>query len=222
MTRERAGGTARSPGLDLGPHVIVGSRHIDCTFADLLPIERAHVANAVARRRAEFATGRVLARELLAGLGIRNAAIPAGADRAPIWPAGVVGSISHAGGWCAVAVARAGDVRCIGIDLEVDAPLDEDAWEIVLTTREREWLGAFARHERGPLAQRLFAVKEAVYKCQYPITRARLEFQDVDLDARPGGEFGALVRASSTHTLQLSGRTSMHRGLIFAAATATT
>ena len=39
-------------------------------------------------------------------------------DRAPVWPDGVVGSITHAGNFAAAAVAWAADIAALGIDLE--------------------------------------------------------------------------------------------------------
>jgi hypothetical protein len=136
----------------------------------------------------------VLARRLLMRLGFNDAPLVAGPDRAPMWPAGAVGSISHAGGWCVAAVARAEDVRALGIDIELDTPLDEDAAELVLTPREQAWLTAAPPLERGSLAKRAFCAKEALYKCQYPLTGARLDFGDVELTvARDGSGFDARI-----------------------------
>src|SRR3569623_1114660 len=75
------------------------------------PDEAQQVAGAVAKRRVEFAAGRACARRALTRLGIRDFVLKNGAARAPRWPRGVVGSISHAGaipgGRCGVVVGRA-------------------------------------------------------------------------------------------------------------------
>jgi 4'-phosphopantetheinyl transferase EntD len=39
-------------------------------------------------------------------LGLPERPIPMGRDRAPVWPEGVVGSISHSDAFCLAAVAR--------------------------------------------------------------------------------------------------------------------
>ena len=62
----------------------------------LLPEERGAVAKAVPKRVAQFTAGRVCARRALAQLGnTEPVPILMGEDRAPQWPAGYVGSISH-------------------------------------------------------------------------------------------------------------------------------
>src|SRR5690606_7567998 len=62
---------------------------------------------AVNKRQTEFLAGRLCAHEALRRLlGVPS--IPAVAeDRSPCWPSGVVGSITHGGGWAGVIAARA-------------------------------------------------------------------------------------------------------------------
>jgi enterobactin synthetase component D len=83
----------------------------------ILPEELALVADAVERRRREFMTGRWLARAGLRHLGLPDRPILMGRLRNPLWPDGVLGTLSHDGELCAVALRRAGAVRGIGIDL---------------------------------------------------------------------------------------------------------
>ncbi|WP_420367753.1 4'-phosphopantetheinyl transferase family protein [Curtobacterium sp. L1-20] len=78
--------------------------------------ERDAVATALPERRAEFVTGRVLARRALAGMGIQCGAIPVARSGAPVWPDGVVGSITHCVGLRACAVGRRDEHVGIGID----------------------------------------------------------------------------------------------------------
>ena len=60
---------------------------------ELLPAEQACLGErAVQTRRRDFTAGRVCARRALRDLGLPTTAVPAAADRAPVWPAGVVGS----------------------------------------------------------------------------------------------------------------------------------
>ncbi|MBN1173619.1 MAG: 4'-phosphopantetheinyl transferase, partial [Micromonosporaceae bacterium] len=83
----------------LPPLVASAELFHDPPDARMLPEEAPLVARAVPRRRAEFTTGRHCARLALASLGVEPAAILAGPDRAPRWPAGIVGTITHCDGY---------------------------------------------------------------------------------------------------------------------------
>ena len=145
--------------------------------------ERAAVARAVERRRREYAAGRTLARELLGRLGVDpRFHLLAGEDRAPVWPEGVRGSITHAPGRVAVAVAAADAIPLLGIDLELDRPLEEESLEIVCTTRELARLQDLPAVARGTQAKLLFSIKEAAYKALYPLCRTVLEFHDLEVE----------------------------------------
>jgi 4'-phosphopantetheinyl transferase EntD len=103
------------------------------------------------------------------------------ADRSPWWPPGVVGSITHSGDLCAVVVTHASRARGLGLDIEVDAPLDRAIEPLVATPAELAWLASQGDEARGWLGKLLFSAKEAFYKCQYPATQTFLEFHDVEL-----------------------------------------
>src|SRR5215469_8800536 len=83
-----------------------------------LPAEEASLGDAAARRRAEFATARDCARRALRRLGAPDGAILRGSKREPVWPRGIVGSITHCAGYRAAAVARAAEILTVGIDAE--------------------------------------------------------------------------------------------------------
>jgi 4'-phosphopantetheinyl transferase EntD len=148
--------------------------------APLLEEERRLVDHAVERRLNEFMTGRACARRALARIGIApTTPIAAGTRGQPLWPDGVIGSITHCPGYCASAVARARDVVALGIDAEVNAPLPRGVLEHVASEREREDL---ADHCTGVHTDRLlFSAKEAVYKAWFPLTGRSLGFDDVEL-----------------------------------------
>ena len=71
----------------------------------------------VAKRRAEFSTGRWCAREALREMGVEPSAILTGTLREPLWPAGVTGSITHAAGIGAAIALPASLCRGVGIDI---------------------------------------------------------------------------------------------------------
>jgi 4'-phosphopantetheinyl transferase EntD len=151
--------------------------------AGLLAGEAAAIAGAVDRRRREFAAGRIAARRAMAELGAAALPIPSGPDRAPMWPDGIVGSISHTATACVAAVARA-TVRSLGIDVEPAVPL---APELVGTVcaPELAWLDAQPAARRGLLATLIFSAKECAYKAQYPLTRTLLGFDAMRVELDP-------------------------------------
>ena len=145
--------------------------------------ERVAVSKAIPARIAEFAGGRRAARAAMAQLGLPACAIPARPDRAPHWPEGVLGSISHAGPVCLAVVGRRADWEMIGIDLEPDRPM---AAELVPEIAAPDELAALAPLPRTLAATRIFSAKEAAYKAQYPVTRALFGFDAMQANLQIG------------------------------------
>src|SRR4051812_40427195 len=85
----------------------------DSAPAPLFPVEAELVAAAGTRRRAEFATARACARTALGKLGHAPVAVPRGDRGAPVWPAGIVGSLTHCDGYRAATVAEAKDFATV-------------------------------------------------------------------------------------------------------------
>lgn len=134
------------------------------------------------KRRLEFAAGRFCARQALALLGVNYASIPLAADRAPIWPAGTVGSISHTKDTCAVVVSRTEHCDAVGLDIEQKDRLEQKYWKKVFLHPEIEFLQTqVADSERVANATLMFGVKEAFYKFQYPQTGEFLGFHDAEV-----------------------------------------
>lgn len=143
----------------------------------LFPEEIKSLGNVVDRRRIEFATGRQCARRALCSLGLTPSAILIGAGREPIWPMGVVGSITHCAGYCAAVVTKSSSILSIGADAEENLPLPEGVFELIADTQERVGstnLNAMTIH----WDRLLFCAKEAVYKAWYNITKEWLDFSD--------------------------------------------
>lgn len=169
----------------------------------LYPEEERFVANAVAKRRREFTAGRLCAREALARLGIERHPLPSGPDRAPLWPPGITGSISHCEGYCGAAVARLGAVTGIGLDVEPAHPLDDDLIARVCTRREIAALGSLPGYEPGLQARLVFVAKESVYKSVFKEVGRALEFEDVEVTFHP---------ERSAFTARLTGASGPHGG----------
>jgi 4'-phosphopantetheinyl transferase EntD len=154
----------------------------------LFPEEEAMMARAVDKRRREFATGRDCARRALGRLGVTAGPLLAGDRGEPIWPGGVVGSITHCRGYRGCAVARATEMVALGIDAEPHKPLPDGLVEKVAGAEERSALEELGRTDPAIAWDRLlFSAKEAVYKAWYPLTESWLGFEDavltIDLEA---------------------------------------
>ena len=186
----------------------------------LWPEEAHHVEGAVERRRAEFRAGRQYARRAMALLGEPLQAVPTDARRAPHWPAGLVGSISHDASLCFVAVARRQALRSVGIDFECDTALEPALAALVASPAERAQ-SAPGLPPGADLAKLLFVIKEASYKAYWPLARWMLDFGDLKVRLQAGGRFEAVLAphcpAADGERL-LRGRFSWVQGYVLACA----
>lgn len=192
--------------------------------AELFPQEEEALGNAVEKRRREFVTARACAREALSRLGWPAQPIPNGPRGEPVWPAGIVGSITHCAGYRACAVARGDELLTIGVDAEPDDPLPDGVLADVALPEERRWIEAAAAADPATNWDRLlFSVKESVYKAWFPLTRSWLGFEDASVAIdRAGGTFSAslLVPGPTLGGRQLdgfSGRWIAAEGLLLSA-----
>ena len=147
---------------------------------------------AIDKRRREYLAGRIAARLALGELlGARASRGGLGADEddVPLWPEGVVGSISHGAGAGFAAVAATNRYVGLGVDVErvVSAGQAARLGPRVLTGRERELRhggnGGLTEAEMFTLA---FSAKESAYKALFPVHRRVLGFSDVELERRAG------------------------------------
>lgn len=156
---------------------------------ELFDVEREALGRAVEKRRREFVTGRACARQALRRLGTPGVAIPSGPQGEPLWPVGVVGSITHCRGYRACAVAHAGAVSALGIDAEPNEPLPDGVLAAVVHGRERDVVAgpplAGDGGEPVHVPRLLFCIKEAVYKAWFPLTGRWLDFADVEVSLDP-------------------------------------
>lgn len=133
------------------------------------------LARSVPARQAEFFHGRLAARAALHSLGAPDTAVGRGPDRAPQWPQGFVGSLSHTRRWAVAWVGRraepagepVGDDVGLGVDLE--GPLDAAAQATVraqaLDADEAERLLDGAPDADHALRLTVaFSAKEALFK----------------------------------------------------------
>jgi 4'-phosphopantetheinyl transferase EntD len=172
----------------LPPEVAVEEAFGDLPDVVLYPDEEAVVANAVEKRRREFATVRGCARAALAKLGLPPTPIVPGLRGAPQWPSGVVGSITHCAGYRASAVARDQDIITIGLDAEPHDRLPDGVLGAVASDAEQARLAALSAATPSVCWDRmLFSAKESVYKAWFPLARRWLGFEEAAIDFDPVG-----------------------------------
>ncbi|MNZ17197.1 4'-phosphopantetheinyl transferase Npt [compost metagenome] len=143
----------------------------------------ANIQRSVAKRQAEFLAGRLCARAALLDLTGRPDVPALGEDRAPVWPAGVVGSISHSHGLASALVANGRQWRGLGLDLE--EPLTADRAlrlaEEILTEAELQRLQDLSPEQQAERITLTFSIKESLFKALYPLVGKRFYFHDAEL-----------------------------------------
>jgi 4'-phosphopantetheinyl transferase EntD len=134
------------------------------------------------KRMADFSTGRYCAIKALEQLGIQNAIIPIGEDKAPVWPKGIVGSISHCDSLTGAIVAKSSDHISLGLDIEEIGRVTPDLWDLVFTEKEKNYLSSLSDDDKRLQSTAIFSIKEAFYKFQHPLTKTFLDFLDVEVE----------------------------------------
>lgn len=168
--------------LILEPGVYGFDCSIPADAARLHAVERQAANSFSSRRLAEFAAGRHCAHQVLMQLGIRDTAVPVGDDRSPVWPAKIVGSISHSRA-CAVAIAAHAteDLLSLGVDVEDAEPIEDDLMEQIGTPTEYALLLGAGCVPPAWASRLLFSLKESAFKCLYQWSGAFLDFADLRL-----------------------------------------
>ena len=135
------------------------------------------------KRQCEYLAGRLCARQALHGLTGQPGIPAVGEDRAPRWPAGVVGSITHSHGQAAALVGTAGLWRGLGIDLErlLSPERSQRLRDEILTPAEQQRLVRLDPALHPWLISLTFSAKESLFKALYPLVGQRFYFQDAEL-----------------------------------------
>lgn len=148
----------------------------------LLPAEAACLGRSVLERQQEFAAGRLCARRALEELGVADFALIAKADRQPLWPAQIVGGITHTLGLCAAVAGRCREFAGLGVDSEVVGRVTAELRPRICVPEELAWIDSLAPALHAGASALVFAAKEAFYKCQSPMTGQWLGFHDLRIE----------------------------------------
>jgi 4'-phosphopantetheinyl transferase EntD len=192
----------------------------------LFPAETACLGRAVPKRVQEFAAGRLCARRALAEFGITGFALRVAPDRQPIWPDGIVGSITHTTGLCVAVAAERKHLLAIGVDSEVVGQAGIDIWPTICCASEADWVHSLSPSEQATAVTVLFSAKEAFYKCQYPLVGEWLDFHDLRIEPLSWGATRASFAVHALRPLRVAryaaapvGQYLLHEGYVTAAVT---
>lgn len=140
----------------------------------------ARLQQAVNKRRAEYLASRVLARSVMAELGVDDFILTNAPDRSPLWPAGIQASLSHSAGVVVVAATR--QPCAVGIDVEqlMSETTAQETATLLMNTQEQQLLRTLPV-SFSAAATLLFSLKESVYKALWPQLHQPMDFLDAAL-----------------------------------------
>lgn len=189
----------------------------------LHPLEQEALGDAVSlKRRQDFTLGRAAARKSLAAIGFPVVSpVLRGEQREPLWPVGVVGSISHSGSYGVAVAAWQQDVPALGIDIQkVEERYTDELIARFADPDEFDWVRSDPA-KRTERAVKLFSAKESIFKALYVLRRVWFAFDVAHLTPKECETgFHATVRlpALSTGVVNLEVGTSLYNGYIITGA----
>jgi enterobactin synthetase component D len=112
--------------------------------------------------------------------------MPRDAEGVLAWPAGVVGSLTHKEGLVAAAFGRSEHLLGVGLDAENPGRMKAPFEERLCNGAESKLLDELCRKTKRSREEWLtvvFSLKEALFKCLYPLGRTMFYFLDAELES---------------------------------------
>lgn len=167
------------------PSLRLISTHFDPALLHVDDFSRCAISpvKGVAKRQSEHLAGRLCAREALRQLTGTASTPGIGADRAPHWPSGTLGSITHGSNWAGAVVGHCTQWRGLGLDVEriIPASRAERLAGEILTPAELQRLQGMSDEQRALRISLTFSLKESLFKALYPQVLQHFYFQDAEL-----------------------------------------
>ncbi len=130
------------------------------------------ISKAPVKRKAEFLAGRLCAHKSLEKIGHGNHSVDIGHNRCPVWPQGVVGSISHTKSTAISMVSCDTHTTGLGVDIEnIMCPdiANKIYTQIIDNTEYALYLSEFRQKLEFTLFLTIiFSAKECLFKALYP------------------------------------------------------
>jgi len=149
----------------------------------------ASLSRAVPKRQSEYLAGRYAAIEALARLGVTTRHIPTGEHRSPVWPKGILASITHTATTAFCVAASKQNIKYLGIDHEnwLTPASVEQVKTSIINDREEQLL----KRTDMPFEQAftlVFSAKESLFKALYPAVGYYFDFSAAEITAlNPAG-----------------------------------
>jgi len=175
-------------------------------YAHLMPLEVSHafrddllvqgivlpksVEGAVLKRQCEYLAGRYCARVCLQklsqeqGFAVSDIMVGTGKNREPLWPQGVIGSISHSNQFAITIVSHsAKSYLGLGVDIEeqMKPDLALSLCEQIMSKREKLQFNHLSKICFEDFVSLVFSAKEALFKALFPTVGVYLEFDSSEL-----------------------------------------
>ncbi|MBV1911517.1 MAG: 4'-phosphopantetheinyl transferase superfamily protein [Kangiellaceae bacterium] len=160
------------------------------------------LTNKMSRKRLDdFRASRYCGQQVLRQLSVYDFSLLINNLRAPAWPRGIVGSLSHCESVCVGVAANENSILGIGIDIERSTPINESYLSIICT--ETDKLAIEKQNDPLSAAKILFSIKESIFKCLHPRFEHWIDFKDVDVfldmansryTAKPCGDFAEQIK----------------------------
>lgn len=152
------------------------------------------------KRLSHFCTGRYAAKEGFKKLGKEISEILMGSDGDPKWPSGYSGSISHSDQLVGAIVTNDPKIASVGLDIEKIGRVKRAMWDMCFTLDEQAFLQLKIASEIDYYTTLYFSLKESFYKMQYPITKKKIWFTDVEIEYESNEH--RLVVSRKSHKIQ--------------------
>jgi len=125
------------------------------------------IERSVPKRRAEYLAGRRVALAALAAAGVHVGDLGTSASRAPCWPEGFIGSITHASRMAAAVALPVGPLRGVGLDLEdvvSDSAIEAILVSVVTEAEVTALVDLVVHTDRATALTAAFSAKESFFK----------------------------------------------------------
>lgn len=174
---------AEAPDIHLMNARYDAAHFTESLFADLNIPAPAHLLRAVKKRRAEYLASRYCLQQTLATWGITGFLLSNGPDRAPVWPQGIIGSLSHTHQQVCALLTRRQDL-VLGVDCEkmMTAEVARDTHKMLVSPAEKQRLEQCGLPFTTALTV-AFSLKESLYKALYPQVKQFMDFSGAEIMA---------------------------------------
>lgn len=153
------------------------------------------------KRKMEYLAGRYCAQKALEHLGVNNFNLARQEDHSPLWPQGVVGSITHTKQLAIAAVSK--KLKGIGIDAEalISTERFKNISKMIISSQEK----ILVEQDCNLYPTLAFSAKESLYKVIYPLCKEYFGFLDASIIDIQADSFKLLLHSKKEQVALFNG-----------------